>query len=483
MNKGLLIQFGIDLKLSYNILSELYDIDRLVIEGTFNWTKVLATTEVFEGIKQFNYDKKPFSSYHRMFPLFMIMYKNLQRNKDILFNLPAEIEELGIDLFEYDIPRILEVRDYVEDKLSEKDIEQYDYIGLYTLTRTTLHTTISMMLLRQRYPDKKIIGGGSWFETERNVSDMLIDKGILDAYLVGDAEGLKDLGILKGRVVNYCKRSDFVLPPPTVQSVPWNNQEALFFYVSKGCPLKCSFCQQGVDPFRTMSADQVALYLKRCVDETGVKLLFASDNTFFVSNKWLFEFRDAMERVGLLGEVEFELCNIHPKNLMNERVLDIIKELNIHPFIGVESFSTPSLKKMNKETTREENLKMVEDLRKKDINFTMGRIFQFPGETEAEFQESMETYLNIFTWNPNSRYLGVFSLFPNTPVFNNPEQYGIEFRYFSKSVYDYMPEFKQYLDKLPCRYIDKTDPDGMRFNDLNKRIRLVNDTICKMFPL
>lgn len=478
--RGLLIQFGIDMRLTYNILKRYHDVDRLVIDELFPWTKILSHTEFFEGIKSFK-DKKPFASYHRILPLFMIMYKNFSEQKDILYNIDEQLTMMDISVFEYDVPKLLEIRAYVEKALTS--IDAYDYIGFYTLTRSSLYMTMAMMIIKQKYPDKKIVGGGPWFETERVISDMLIDKGIMDGYLVGDAEGI-DIGSIEGRVVNYVNDLNNVsMGEPAIQKIPWNMMDAIFFYATKGCAFNCSFCAQGVDKFRSLRPDVVADHIQYSFNETGINLFFAADNIFYVQDKWLISFRDEIKQRGLLGKIYFELCNIHPRNLIADETLNAIQELNIHPFVGTESFSTSSLDRMNKKTTKEINLQCIEQMKARDIPFTMGRIFQFPGETEDEFQESLDEYLKVFTWNPNSRYLGVFSLFPNTDIFNQPDKYGIEFTYFPESVYNYDPDFSGYLDKVPCSYIDKTDPKCERFLKLNKRIRIINDKICKIFPL
>jgi len=477
--KGLLIQFGIDLRLSFNILKQHFDIDRLVIDEIFPWTKILSTTEFFEGIKH-QKDPKPFSSYHRVLPLYMIMYKNLKRDRDILFNLENELEAMGITELEYDIPKILEIREYVEGQLY---VEHYDYIGFYTITRATLYMTLAMMLIKQKYPDKRIIGGGPWFEVECHNADMFIENGTLDGYLVGDIEGI-DISEIKGRTVNFCKDINTLeMPEPTIQTMPWNNQDAIFFYGSKGCPFSCSFCQQGIQKFRAIEPKKVAAYLQRCFNETGFNSFFAADNIFFVHKSWILELRDEIKRLGLLGKINFPFCNVHPIYLSDRETLDAIEDLRIHLFIGAESFSTASLRRMKKGVTREYNLKMVDELRRRNISFTLGRVFQFPGETEDEFQESLDSFLRVFMWNKNSRYLGVFSLFPNTDVYDNHDRFNIRLNYFNSNVYNYMPEFNKYLDQVPCSYTDLTDPNSERFLKVNKKIRIINDKICKVFPL
>lgn len=479
--KGLIIQLGIDLQLSYNILKRYNDIDRLVIDELFEWDKLVGTTEFFEGI-EFD-DIKPFSTYHRVFPIFLVMYKNLRSNRDILHNISEELDKVVVKGMRYKIDEIIRIRKHIENNIDQANIEQYNYVGFYTMSRSTLYMTLAMMLVKQKYPNKKLIAGGPWFEVEQNISDMFVEFNILDGYLIGDGEEI-ELGNIQGKVINFCSDLNALkLAEPTVQTIPWNQLEAIFFTASRGCNFNCSFCQQGIQKFRTMTPENVAEYVKECVKKTGVKRMFIADNIFFAKKEWLFSFRDEIAKRNLLGELEFYSCNIHPSYFEDDKVVDAIEQLKAHPFIGIESFSNPTLKKMNKRTTRDLNIKIVEKLRKRGIEFTAGRIFQYPGETEDEFQESLEEYLKMFTWNVHSRYLGVFCLFPNTPMFKNAEKYGIEFKYFPDNVYEYAPEFEEYLKQMPYRYIDKTDPDGERFIKLNNKIRIINEKICKIFPL
>ena len=84
----------------------------------------------------------------------------------------------------------------------------------------------------------------------------------------------------------------------------------------------------------------------------------------------------------------------HPKDLSDEliEVMGRSKKICKHLHLPVQSGSSRILKKMNRHYTKEQYLELVEKIRKNvpDVSLTTDIIVGFPGETEEDFEETMD---------------------------------------------------------------------------------------------
>ena len=89
----------------------------------------------------------------------------------------------------------------------------------------------------------------------------------------------------------------------------------------------------------------------------------------------------------------------HPKDLSDELIAVMAKYPNIcrHLHLPLQSGSTGILKKMNRRYTKETYLALVDRIRKAipDISLTTDIIVGFPGETEEDFQETMDVVRRV----------------------------------------------------------------------------------------
>ncbi len=104
---------------------------------------------------------------------------------------------------------------------------------------------------------------------------------------------------------------------------------------------------------------------------------------------------DVIERVNeVKGLKRIRLGSLEPRVLTDEFIdrLSNIDKLCNHFHISVQSLDNNVLKRMNRKYTREDVFKIVENIRKKIVNsaFTCDIIVGFPGETEEEFENTIE---------------------------------------------------------------------------------------------
>jgi len=119
-------------------------------------------------------------------------------------------------------------------------------------------------------------------------------------------------------------------------------------------------------------------------------------------------FANLLRRIdGIEGEFWVRFMSSHPKDISNE-VIDVIA-CSHHICHGlhlpVQSGSNGILKNMNRNYTREKYFSIIDYARKKmpDIEFTTDIIVGFPGETEKDFEDTIDLvkrvgYQNIFAF-------------------------------------------------------------------------------------
>jgi len=479
-NKGILIQYGIDQKLSYNALKQVMPgMDRYVVSDIRTYVRG-KKENIFEYI--YMDDLKVFINFRKHLPLFLFMYQNFTNGHDIF----KDLENQKVERQRFNIKKMMEARKSVENQLSSLNLQQYDYIGQYAIEESIFLMLIGIFYIRKEFPGKKIICGGNWFELTDVVTKMFLEANLIDLVIYGDGEILPKVYDKTGEVTYFMDNIDNTPPialqkwsTSTIAGPEWRVNSGCF-YATKGCAYKCSFCMQGMHKYRRVSSlERIGEQIEKTVRDTGITSFFVSDNIWF--KDVIMEFHDELDKRNLLGKVNFEHCNVHPVTCLSVETVQALKRMRVHPFLGVESFSTKILKLMNKRTTKEKNLKAVATLEKYGVPYTMGRIFQFPSETPEDFHESVKEYTRIFTYNHNSRWLGTFTLYPKTEIFNNPEKFGLTYTYFNEEVENIVPEFGKYVKQIASGYIDVTDPDDKKFNEYDKKIDTINTYITRIF--
>jgi tRNA-2-methylthio-N6-dimethylallyladenosine synthase len=108
-----------------------------------------------------------------------------------------------------------------------------------------------------------------------------------------------------------------------------------------------------------------------------------------------FDFPDLLGKVSEMPGIErVRFASSHPKDLSPKLIDTIAARTNIcqHIHLAVQSGSSHVLKLMNRNYTREHYLGLIASSREKipDISFTTDIIVGFPGETEADFADTLD---------------------------------------------------------------------------------------------
>lgn len=168
-----------------------------------------------------------------------------------------------------------------------------------------------------------------------------------------------------------------------------------FVTVQRGCDYKCTFCivpyTRGTERSRTL--DDVVREVQALADQgvTEVTLLGQTVNSY---HDGAHDFADLLRAVGGADGIRrVRFTSPYPTDF-TDRVIEAMAstpEVCEHVHLPVQSGSNAVLKRMLRRYTRERYLKVVADLRQviPGITFSTDIIVGFPGETEAQFQETM----------------------------------------------------------------------------------------------
>ncbi|HET9742418.1 MAG TPA: tRNA (N6-isopentenyl adenosine(37)-C2)-methylthiotransferase MiaB [Terriglobales bacterium] len=205
--------------------------------------------------------------------------------------------------------------------------------------------------------------------------------------------------------------------PFTVRTNPYRG----YITIIEGCDKFCAYC---VVPYtrgkeRSRTSDSVLEEARRLVDAgyTEIQLLGQNVNSYRdpSAKKTFAELLIAVADVPGIRRVRFTTS--HPRDFKRDivRAIESTPQLCDHVHLPVQSGSSRVLRAMLREYTREDYLERVSWMKasKRPISLTTDIIVGFPGETDAEFEETITLLGEV-------GYDGVFSFKysprPNTPA-------------------------------------------------------------------
>src|SRR5437016_11460975 len=194
-----------------------------------------------------------------------------------------------------------------------------------------------------------------------------------------------------------------------------------YITIIEGCDKFCAYC---VVPFtrgkeRSRTSDSVLAEARQMADlgYTEIQLLGQNVNSYKdpAGKNSFAELLAAVGEVAGIKRVRFTTS--HPRDFGRDIVdaIDAVPTLCDHVHLPVQSGSTRVLDAMQRLYTREQYLERISWMKsaKRNISITTDVIVGFPGETEAEFQETLSLLDEV-------QYDGIFgfkySPRPNTPA-------------------------------------------------------------------
>ncbi len=189
-----------------------------------------------------------------------------------------------------------------------------------------------------------------------------------------------------------------------------------------GCNNFCSYCIVPYVRGRERSRDPRAIIreIERLVADGVVEVMLLGQNV----NSYGKTLDSPMTFAQLLREIEkidglrrIRFMTSHPKDLSDEliQVMGESEKICKHLHLPVQSGSSRILEKMNRRYTKEHYLELVEKIRAAvpDISLTTDIIVGFPGETEEDFQETLDVVRKV---RYDSAFTFIYSKRTGTPA-------------------------------------------------------------------
>jgi anaerobic magnesium-protoporphyrin IX monomethyl ester cyclase len=226
------------------------------------------------------------------------------------------------------------------------------------------------------------------------------------------------------------------LPSPAYDLIDFGTYERLFgirkiaYATSVGCPYACNYCTDMVfykRRFNAYSAERVISEVTDLVERYRLEEVAMLDSNFPVDVHRALAIARGFADSGLCFRWTFQastdfLCR------MSEDEVRLLGQSGVsHMGFGTESTSSSVLRLMNKRHQRVDE--MYETARKAElggIHVTFNLIFGYPGETEADRVETLQTMSDIGRrfWNvsfsPN-----VFTPYPGIPIWPQLRELGV----------------------------------------------------------
>lgn len=195
-----------------------------------------------------------------------------------------------------------------------------------------------------------------------------------------------------------------------------------------GCNNFCSYC---IVPYvrgreRSRNPEDIIREIQNLVKDGVVEVMLLGQNV----NSYGKTLEEPMSFAQLLKEIEkieglkrIRFMTSHPKDLSDEliEVMSTSQKICRHLHLPVQSGSSRILDKMNRRYTKEHYLELVEKIRRAvpDISLTTDIIVGFPGETEEDFQETMDVVRKV---RYDSAFTFIYSKRTGTPAAVMEEQ-------------------------------------------------------------
>ena len=230
-----------------------------------------------------------------------------------------------------------------------------------------------------------------------------------------------------------------------------------------GCDNFCSYCIVPYVRGRERSREPVEILREAAalVADGAKEILFLGQNV----NSYAYGFAELLREADKIPGLErIRFMTSHPKDLSSE-LIDAIRDCKTvcrHIHLPIQSGSTSILNAMNRGYSKESYLTLIEKIRREipDVSITTDIIVGFPGETEEDFEETLDAVRKA---DFSSAFTFIYSKREGTPAAQLPEV-------DAEAVKD---RFARLMDMLKPRMYE------INRSYIGKRLRVLADEVSK----
>ncbi|MBF0518738.1 MAG: radical SAM protein [Nitrospirae bacterium] len=161
---------------------------------------------------------------------------------------------------------------------------------------------------------------------------------------------------------------------------------------ARGCPFKCSFCNQNKTKYRVRSAQNFFAEIKENYEKYGIKEFDIYDTTFTANKNRVFEICKMIENEGI--DVSWTIRS--RVDTVNEQLLNTMKAAGCHAIMyGIESSNQEILKRMGKDISLEKIRSALNYTKKIGIETLGFFMIGYPGETLQTIEDTIRFSLEL----------------------------------------------------------------------------------------
>jgi len=161
---------------------------------------------------------------------------------------------------------------------------------------------------------------------------------------------------------------------------------------ARGCPYRCSFCNQNKASYRFRSPQNLFAEIKENYEKYGIREFDIYDTTFTANKKRVLDICEMINNEGL--DVSWTIRS--RVDTVNGQVLDAVKKAGCHTIMyGIESSNPEILKQMHKDISIEKVRNTIEYTHKIGIETLGFFMLGYPGETRETMEDTIRFSLEL----------------------------------------------------------------------------------------
>lgn len=282
------------------------------------------------------------------------------------------------------------------------DLMNYSVAGTSTYSTSLGPSLFLLRKIKEKHPHIKTVMGGGIFADDLalgsdNLDTLLHEYEYVDHVILGEGEMLF-LKLLDGelshkRAISIADLKGETLemkdvPPPDFSDMRLDNYYHLTIEGARSCPFQCSFCSETIQwgDYRKKPIDLFADQVMELAASNGNRSFFMGDS---LMNPYVAQF--ARELLNRNANILYDGYMRADKPVTHRDRTDMWAKSGLYRVrLGIESASAQVLDTMDKMTTPTVISDALRSLATAGIRNTTYWIVGFPGETEDDFEESLE---------------------------------------------------------------------------------------------